>query len=167
MAELDRETAVRALVDQACRRGFAIAVHLLGNRADAEDAVQEAVTRSLGALDRLRDPAAIGGWFYRVLVNTCMRMLRRRRLADGVKRVFGARGEPVIDSDGLAPDQARLLVEIARLSPMQRTAIVLRHGEDLGIDEIARVMAISEETVKTHLKRARAKLRTQLGLDDE
>jgi RNA polymerase sigma-70 factor, ECF subfamily len=164
--ELDRDAAVRWLVEQACGRGFAIAADLLGDRAEAEDAVQDALVRSLTGLHRLRDPGALEGWFYRVLTNTCIRTLRRRRVANAFARLVGARGEPVAAPAPIGRDHARLLAEIDELPAMQKAVVVLRHGHDLGIDEIARVLGVGGETVKTHLKRARARLRVRLGVDD-
>ena len=167
ISELDRDSAVRWLVDEACRRGFSIAFDLLGARAEAEDAVQDALVRTLDGIHRLRDPGALEGWFYRVLTNTCIRALRRRRVANAFARLVGARGEPTVAPASIGRDHARLLVEIESLPAMQKAALVLRHGHDLGLDEIARLMDIGVETVKTHLKRARARLRTRLGVDDE
>src|SRR5687767_14611877 len=80
-----RDLALERLVDKAARRGYAIAWDLLRDRAEAEDAVQEALARACAEYARLRDAAALEGWFFRVLSNVCLRALRRRRLA----RVFG------------------------------------------------------------------------------
>ena len=50
---------------------------------------------------------------------------------------------------------------------IQKAALILRHGHDLGVDEIAAVLDVGVETVKTHLKRARARVRTDLGVTDD
>jgi RNA polymerase sigma-70 factor (ECF subfamily) len=165
-AELTPEAAARRLVAQASRRAFAIAADLLGNRAEAEDAVQDALVRAIAWLPKLRDPAALEGWFYRTLTNGCIRVLRRRRVAQAFAKLVGARGEPRVDpADG--GDHARMLRAIDALPAMQKAAIVLRHGHDLGVDDIARLLDVGGETVKTHLKRARVRLRAELGVSDE
>ena len=165
-SELDRDQAVTALVAHATGRGFAIAFDLLGDRAEAEDAVQEALVRALAGLHRVREPAALEGWHYRVLSNLCIRWLRRRRVVDAFARLVVARGEPAAAARDLGPDQARALAALDALPAMQKAAMVLRYGHDLGVDEIAAVLDVGVETVKTHLKRARARIRAQLGVRD-
>src|SRR6187402_2951082 len=80
LATPGRDEAVAALAEQVASRGFAIAFDLLRDSAEAEDAVQEALARAWTRYGQLRDPDALPAWFHRVLVNHCMRTLRRRRL---------------------------------------------------------------------------------------
>jgi RNA polymerase sigma-70 factor (ECF subfamily) len=167
ISELDRDAAVRRLVEQASRSGFAIAFDLLGDRAEAEDVIQDALVRTLAGLHRLRDPRALDAWFFRVVTNACIGILRRRRVANAFVRLLGARGEPAHTPSTHGRDHARLLAEIDELPAMQKAALVLRYGQDLGIDEVARILDIGAETAKTHLKRARERLRIRLGVDDE
>jgi len=162
VGEADRNAAVRRLVDEASRGGFAIAFDLLGDRAQAEDAVQDALERTLAGYHQLREPHALHAWFYRVLTNACIGMLRRRRVANAFARLLGARGEPTAPPVA-DPDHARLLGQLDALPAMQKAAVVLRYGHDLAVDEIARLLDVSSETVKTHLKRALARLRAQMG----
>ena len=74
------------LADVPARKGYSIAYDLLGNRAEAEEAVQEALASACESIADLRDPAAAPGWFLRIVTTTCLRTLRRRRLK---KRLFG------------------------------------------------------------------------------
>jgi RNA polymerase sigma-70 factor (ECF subfamily) len=161
-SDADRDTAVRRLVDEASRSGFAIAFDLLGDRAQAEDAVQDALEKTLAGYHQLRDPQALHGWFYRVLTNACIGTLRRRRVAAAFARLLGARGEPLA-APAANPDHVRLLGALDALPAMQKAAVVLRYGHDLAVDEIARLLEIGNETVKTHLKRALVRLRAQMG----
>ena len=162
MRDADRDTAVRRLVDEASRGGFAIAFDLLGDRAQAEDAVQDALEKTLSGYHRLRDPQALHAWFYRVLTNACIGMLRRRRVATAFARLLGARGEPAAPP-AADPDHVRLLGALDALPAMQKAAVVLRYGHDLAVEEIAHLLEVGSETVKTHLKRALARLRAQMG----
>lgn len=163
---LDRDTAVVALAACAAGRGFAIAYDLLSDRAEAEDAVQEALVRALAGLHRVREPAALEGWYYRVLSNLCIRWLRRRRVVGAFARLVAARGEPAAAARDLAPDHARVVAALDALPAMQKAAMVLRYGHELGLDEIADVLDVGVESVKTHLKRGRARVRAQLGVLD-
>lgn len=161
----DRDRAVTHLVTRAGRRGFAIAFDLLGDRAEAEDVVQDSLIKAMTSLDQLRDPAALEAWFVRIVATTCIRALRRRRVRRAFAAIVGLGGEPVAPAATIDADHVTLLQAIDRLPAKQKAALVLQHGHELGIDEIARVLGIGAETVKTHLKRARAALRAQLGVD--
>lgn len=68
------------------RRGYAIAYDLLGARAEAEEAVQEALARACENIADLRDPIAAPAWFLRIVTTVCLRQLRRRKLR---RAIFG------------------------------------------------------------------------------
>lgn len=165
-ARAERDAAVREVIRLAGPRCFAIAYDLLRDRAEAEDAVQEALARTCERFQDVRDPDVLAGWVYRVLVNLCMRTLRRRRIFS----LFALRraAETAADVPSLDPpvtrslDARRLLASVDRLPPMQRAAILLRYGHDLGIDEVAALLDVRPETVKTHLRRGLERLRAEL-----
>jgi RNA polymerase sigma-70 factor (ECF subfamily) len=75
-----RSRLLAELADGPARKAYAIAYDLLGNRAEAEEAVQEALARACEAIGELRDPAAAPGWYLRIVTTTCLRTLRRRKL---------------------------------------------------------------------------------------
>lgn len=175
-AAAERDAALRRLVDRAGGRGFAIAFDLLRDRAEAEDAVQESLARACAGYRELRDPDGLAAWFHRVLVNHCMRTLRRRRLfalflprreADPPEDVpeldLPSSAPAADDALALATDSRRLCAEVDRLPTMQRVAVVLRYAHDLSIDDIAAALDVAPETARTHLKRALARLRTRMA----
>jgi RNA polymerase sigma-70 factor (ECF subfamily) len=165
------------------KKGYGIAYDLLGNRAEAEEAVQEALARACESIGELRDHAAATGWFLRIVTTMCLRTLRRRRLK---RRLFGwlpggseskteVAGE--LDNErvaervhapaGPAPREAlaereefgALMTRLDRLAPQQRTALVLRYGHDLPVPEVAALLGVELATCKTHLVRGLARLR--------
>src|SRR5205085_9716109 len=75
-----RSSLLAELAAGPARRGFGVAYDLLGNRAEAEEAVQEALARACENIGDLRDPAAAPAWFLRIVTSMCLRTLRRRRL---------------------------------------------------------------------------------------
>jgi RNA polymerase sigma-70 factor (ECF subfamily) len=161
--EAARNRALEAMLrGRAARRGYAIALDLLRDRAEAEDAVQEALARACREYERLRDPLALESWFLRVLVHHCLRAQRRRRLFSWFI--------PERADDGPAPDDALaqerqlhgVRAAVATLAPMQRTALTLRYGHELAVPEIAELMGIGAGTVKTHLSRGLERLREKL-----
>ena len=180
-----RSRLLAELAEGPARRGYAIAYDLLGNRAEAEEAVQEALARACENLEDLREPGAAPGWFLRIVTTTCLRTLRRRRLRRAVfGRWFGgeepreasepARALPAAEDDvplhgttsGRADhelserrDIAALLGNLKALPEKQRAALVLRYGHDLPVPEVASMLGVELATAKTHLVRGLARLR--------
>jgi RNA polymerase sigma-70 factor (ECF subfamily) len=176
----------RLLVELAghpARKGYAVAYDLLRNRAEAEEAVQEALARACESIGDLRDPDAAPAWFLRIVTTMCLRTLRRRKLrrtlfgwwpskdqGDGAKvedPQAGVIAERVHASGGPAAPEAlashetlgALLDRLDNLSTQQRAALVLRYGQDLPVGEIADLLGIELATAKTHLVRGLARLR--------
>src|SRR3569623_1755338 len=136
------DARARLLSDLAtgpARKGYGVAYDLLGNRAEAEEAVQEALARACEAIDDLRDPEAAPAWFLRIVTTMCLRTLRRRKLR---RAQLGS-----------------LFERLDQLSAQQRTALVLRYGHDLAVGDIATMRGVEPATAKTHLVRGLARLR--------
>ncbi|MFF5447981.1 RNA polymerase sigma factor [Streptomyces sp. NPDC012888] len=156
------EDAFAVLVRRHSGRLLALAQHLLGNRADAEDAVQEAFISAWRRLPEFRHGASFGTWMYRIVTNRCLNTLRRRPPPlplDGIPEpaAVDARSSPprVAESDAAAAALARALLA---LQPDLRACWVLRELHGLHYDEIARVVGGSEPTVRGRLVRARRAL---------
>ena len=81
-----RSRLLGELAAAPARKGYGIAYDLLGNRAEAEEAVQDALARACESIGDLRDPSAASAWFLRIVTTQCLRTLRRRRLR---RRLFG------------------------------------------------------------------------------
>src|SRR5262249_23183964 len=142
-AEQERNAALASLLRQGAPRAFRLAADLLGDRASAEDAVQEALARACRDFARVRDLEA---WFFRGLMTFCWRARRPRRW----RWIFFARGvEPAPAADERVAHR-ELLAAVDRLPPMQRTSVVLRYAHDLSPGEIAVMLGVGEGTVKTH-----------------
>lgn len=126
----------------------------------AADAAQEAFLRLYlrwDEVDKLDDAVA---WLYRVGINRCYDYRRRlKRAAKVFDRLTATAGD---GSDEPWTPNADFLSLVKRLSKQQRIAAVLFYQADLSTKEIARVMHISESAVKSHLQRARERLRPLL-----
>ena len=122
----------------------------------------------------IRNPDALTGWFYRVVVNHCLRLLRRRRLfslfrpaRDGDDSEDAAAeqasGALALDEEiGRALDGRRLCAAVDRLPAKQKAVVVLRFVHEITVEETAAMLSIGTETARTHLKRALARLRAEL-----
>ncbi|MEU7551133.1 sigma-70 family RNA polymerase sigma factor [Streptomyces sp. NPDC044571] len=168
----DRLLAVRAaegdddafavLVRRHSGRLTALAYHLLGNRPDAEDAVQDAFLSAWRQLPEFRHGAGFGTWMYRIVTNRCLNALRRRPPALPLDTVpeppatdAGSTPPRMAESDAAA---AALTQALGGLTPELRTCWVLRELHGLHYDEIAQVTGTSEQTVRGRLFRARRAL---------
>ena len=158
--------AFTLLVRQLERPAMALAWRTLLDRAEAEDACQQAFAR-LWTESRRFDPARgnVEAWFRRILVNLC---LDRRRALRPLAPMEAAHGiadlAPDPEAAAIAADQqARINAAMARLNPRQRLALVLFHGEGLSMAEIADRMETTAKAVEGLLGRARNELRTYMN----
>ena len=153
------------LVGRHAARAVRVAEMVLGNRADAEDAAQDAFVRALERLDALRRPEAFGAWLLR-LVTTVSLNARRAR---------GRRREEEIDDDAIlhAPDPAArtsdaelrlaLVQALDTLSEERRLAVLLCLVDGMNATEAGAIMGIPAGTVRSHLHHARIRLRQELA----
>jgi RNA polymerase sigma-70 factor (ECF subfamily) len=149
---------------------FRTACLILGNRADAEEAVQEAFLRAWRFRDSLADVPSIRPWLYRVVVNSCYSKLRR----EIPHRDRRAGAEPLADvaAEGVGPEASAehgevadtVLAALARLPLSLRVPVVLRYYADLSERDIARAIGRRQGTVKSRLHEARRRLATDPAL---
>lgn len=149
----DRE-AFGALASQSLRRLVGTAGLILGSRDSAEDAAQDALIRAWRDLPTLRDPDRFEGWLYRVLVRACHDQWRRQ----GSRPTPRGLGDPhplaIADPADAVVDRAAIDAALARLTPDQRTVLVLRYYLDLTLDDIADAVGVPVGTVKSRIHRS-------------
>lgn len=157
--------AFSALAARLARPGLGLAVRVLGDRALAEDAVQDALVKLWREAHRF-DPArgSLAGWWRRILVNCALDGRRRLRPADDLEAARdvadpAAGPEDAADAAALA---ARVQGAMAGLPARQRAALALFHAEGLTMAEIGEVLETSEKAVEGLLLRGRAALRERL-----
>jgi RNA polymerase sigma-70 factor (ECF subfamily) len=134
----------------------------VGDRAEAQDLVQEAYTRAYARWSKVSSFDDPIGWVRRVAWNLAVSRWRRAKRLLHVRRDLA--GEDVQGPDGLSLDLARALRE---LSPTLRQAVVLHYLADLPVQEIAAFLGAPEGTVKARLHRARTTLSRLLSVDGE
>ena len=161
-------TAFARLVRRYIRAATLLAAQLLGDRDEAEDVVQDAfavVYRQARTFDAERPFAP---WFFAIVrtlaSNSRTRDARRARLRQAWARDPGAEAasRPVDDAVIARLDAAAASLAMEDLSPMQRACFELVAVRDLSIAEVAAMHGISESTVRQHVFRARAALRSVL-----
>jgi len=138
------------------------ALRLTGNRQDAQDAAQEVFLRLHRSLGQIDDSRNLSGWLYRVTVNVCRDILRKRRNTDSLGDVQVA--VPSSTEADLGREQQLRLVEDAlrTLPEKERAAVTLRDIEGLSTREVAEILRSSEATVRSQISAARLKIRKML-----
>ena len=154
--------APRDLVDRHYAELYRYAFSVLRDERAAEDAVQDAFERALGALGqypegRLRN-MRLRPWLYRVTLNVARNSLRRRREVpvEEVSAIDGGR------SNENPEDVMDVLVALGKLPERQRTAVTLRYLQDLPYAEISGITGWPDGTVKTLVRRGLARLRSTM-----
>jgi len=141
------------------------AVRMLGNRADAEDALQETFIRAFRSLGRCTEPERFGAWVFGILVNRCRTLGAQRARRDRVVAADEGALSRAAARDAVATDGALREVlnrAMAHLGPTLREAFLLRFVEDLSYEEMAAVTGASVPALKMRVSRARAELRRRL-----
>lgn len=165
------EAAFRMLAGRCVPPALRLTRSILGNSADAEEVVQEAMLRVWTTAPRWRPEARFRTWLYRVVVNLCLNRKRRAPFAslDDVGEPADPRPDAAAQMQRDQRDRA-IADAIAGLPERQRAAIVLTYHEGLGNAETAAVLGTTRSAVETLLARAKQSLRGQLGslaIDDE
>ncbi|HXG80727.1 MAG TPA: RNA polymerase sigma factor [Sphingomicrobium sp.] len=169
--------ALRELTAANNQRLFRAAWSILKDRQEAEEAVQSAYLKAIGAMGEFAGRSSLSTWLTRIVINEAlgrMRAERRRRTAleaEGVAVLDQYREALMSGSEAAAPDaalarvQLRHLLEraIAGLPAVFRTVFVLREIEGLSVEEAAEALGIPPATVKTRLHRARKQLQQALA----
>lgn len=158
--EAGRDALIGRLFDEHYSGLCRLAALLLGDRAGAEEAVQEAFLRTYAGWWRIRRPEQARWYLRRAVVNQCRSRQRRRVSEDRGNRVVHASERVVGGGDDVgARTEAMVIADAVRaLPPRQRETVVLRYFEDMAEAEIARVLGCSEGTVKSQLSKARGTL---------
>ncbi len=163
LAQAGNAEALAALLTRARPMLYATAVGLLGSRAEAEDAVQDACVVALLRLDEVRDPGAVKPWLRTVIRNVCLMRLRQRRdiPTGNVEPLDQVPGPESIFEQHVLRESVWSALEA--LSVEERVTVILRHFTRCATYEsIARVTGVPIGTVRSRLNRARSRLAENL-----
>ena len=139
-----------------------LAFTLTGNTSDAEDVVQDALSRALPRWDRISRVDNVDAYVRRMVINAHTSWWRKWRRRESP--TDDVRLPPVEESGGLAHDERDAIWQACgRLPDAQRTAIVLRYYEQLEYAEIAALTGVREGSVRSRVSRGLEALRRELG----
>ncbi len=144
-------------------RFYRLAFSYVRNQEDALDAVQNAVCKALEHYEDLKNEAAVKTWFYRIVLNESLAILNQKKREaavdenESLERPYEEKGYEIHDD---------LYDRIGRLEETVQKIIKLRFFEELTLDEIARILGINLNTVKTKLYRGLKTLKIALEEED-
>jgi len=153
------------------------AYRILGNAEDAEDASQEVILKAYKSLSACKAPEAFKSWLFRIINNTCIDELRKRKGKTTVSLDIGfgseesdSRTENPVLRDETTPESEFIRNDLNKniqnainsLPPDYKTIIVMRDISGLSYEDIASALLINVGTVKSRIARGRKKLREEL-----
>jgi RNA polymerase sigma-70 factor, ECF subfamily len=141
------------------------ALHMLGSREDAEEALQDAFVRAYRSLARCDDPEKFGAWLFRILLNRC-----RTAGARGSRRrqTFVADEMALLEASVEHPAERNawreeIALALQQLRPDQREAFLMKYVEDLSYEEMSQVTGVGVSALKMRVLRACDRLRELLA----
>jgi RNA polymerase sigma-70 factor (ECF subfamily) len=149
---------------------YRLALSMLDDPTDADEATQDVLVTALDALESFRGESALRTWLYAIALNVCRMRLRQRsvrqRLANTVQTLFRLKGETAPHPEHQAIQNeadAALWKAIHSLDEKHRLTVLLRYYHDLPVAEIAELLKTSERTVYVRLRNAHHRLKDALN----
>lgn len=153
--------AFNALVSRWEGKIYNYLLRITGHAEDAMDLCQDTFIKAYQNLARLEDAARFGPWLYRIAHNEAMSHLRRPQRESALDESAAA----TLKGPSMAPVEASLAVEaaLARLSPEQREAVILKIYEGFKFEEIAQILNCPASTIKSRVYTGLELLKTMLA----
>jgi len=163
------EDAARRLVDSHKDRLFAFVWRILRDHEDSEEICQDAFLRAFSSLDSFSPEYRFSTWLFTIAYRLCLNQIRRKKALTGEVDFsnLSASDDDVCVQLAESEEARRLKDKIweavDELSVQQRAAVLLFYREEMSCDQIAQTLGIPMATAKSHLHRARGRLRDALS----
>ena len=161
-------SAMRDLIDLHKDRLFAFVRRMIRNPHDAEEIVQDALLKAFVSLKSFNTDYRYSTWLFTIAYRLCLNSMRKKHALTGdVDFSAMSNAEPGAEYTVAQSDDARHLKSVVwgavdRLSPPQRASVLMFYQHGQGCQDIAQVLELPVATVKSHLHRARTRLREML-----
>jgi RNA polymerase sigma-70 factor (ECF subfamily) len=164
-AQRGDQDAFASLATASVDRSYALAYRILRDSQLAQDATQQALLSAWRDLPSLRDPERFEAWLHRLVVRACYAEASRDRRWESGVRLIPSDLSTVPDAATALADRDELERGFRRLSPDQRSVLVLHHYLGYPLTEIAEMLAIPVGTARSRLHYATRQLRAALEAD--
>ena len=153
--------AQQRLYNSYCDAMYNVAFRMLGNIAEAEDALQEAFIDVFSKLDTFREESSLGAWIKRIVINHCLNVFKKRKLQveELNEKYSDVPDEDFDDDENVQYEVSRVKSAIMQLPDGYRQVLTLYLIDGYDHAEIASIMGIQETGSKSQFSRAKAKLR--------
>ena len=153
--------AQQRLYTSYCDAMYNVAYRMLGNIAEAEDALQEAFIDVFSKLDTFREESSLGAWIKRIVINHCLNVFKKRKLQveELNEKYRDVPDEDFDDDENVQYEVSRVKSAIMQLPDGYRQVLTLYLIDGYDHAEIASIMGIQETGSKSQFSRAKAKLR--------
>ncbi len=168
--------AFHELVELYKKKVYYLAYDMTGDHHDAEDISQEVFIKVFRHIKKFRKEAALKSWIYQITVNTCIDVQRKKSKKpqvlmeglemDSLQQQTGWPGSRNSEPERHAEAnmiQQRIQQLLLKISPKERSAFVMRYYNEFNTSEIAKILDVSTNTIKSFLFRARKKLQKELS----
>jgi RNA polymerase sigma-70 factor (ECF subfamily) len=149
------ESIIREDIIHGYDKYYRLAYAYVHNAGDALDIVQEGAYKAMKNFSSLKSQKYATTWIYRIMINEALQFIKKRSM-----ETASLEDTEITSYDNY--DEFDLKKEIEKLNPVDKSIIVLRFFEDMKLKQIAQIMNMKEETVKTHLYRTIERLRISL-----
>jgi len=160
------ESAFESIVEQYSTDVAALANRLLGWPGDVEDITQDIFLAAFLGLKKFRCECSLKSWLFTITINKCRtnRYKRRIRLRRSSQEIDKVSDSLACEGNDMVADEFRHVRRaVVALPAKYREPVVLRYLQELGTDEISRILGVSKNTLNVRLSRARERLRNDLA----
>ena len=162
LAKKGNKEAFKRLIEQNKKYLFNIAISILGNEEDAGDVIGETIINAYENIKNLREPKFFKTWITRILINESKKILISRRKVVSIEEYKQEQKNSYQDKENIDLRNA-----LSKLSTEHYNVIMLFYYNDLKIIDIAKILNITEGTVKSRLSNAKDKLYQELTIGEE
>lgn len=169
-AQLQDEEAFQNLYEHYYHRAYYIALRMTNNDADAQDAVQESFLQIQKSLSELKDPEKFQAWMHKIVLSKCKRIFRKNHYLSADPIQMQKYPNQIEKRSYMLPDESHkqkvdkeiLLSLIDQLPLIQKEVLVLAYFEQYKYKEIAEILNITENTVKSRVLAAKKSLKRSI-----
>lgn len=170
LIELCREgdsSAIERFVQAYQQDVYRLALSILDDSEEADDATQESLLAALRGLDSFHGASSLKTWLFSITVNICRTRLQKQKRSERLRRILGGilrvQSTPSVEENAIANESDTALWRaIHRMDEKHHIPIVLRYYHDLSVAEIASILQIPQGTVHSRLNTARRHLHAVL-----
>lgn len=139
---------------------YKIAKTRISNESDIQDAIQETIIQTYKSINKLKDPRKLKKWLIKILINKCNRIYRRKYKKDISIDEYNLENYIIVNDYKNIEDDLDFYSLIKNLKYEERIIIILYYMEQYTVSEIKEILGMKENTIRTHLFRARQKIKS-------